>query len=165
MAVAFELIYEFEDESGERATQATKLPVTPTLAQFEEFGQALAILKDDCVLGRISNLSLSVVADMSGLTGNSVDAASDVEDIGAFQFVTADGLPVKMNLPAILESLVAAGSDDLDQAAPAIAAIITAMESGIAVTGGTISPCDVGEIDITDVVYARENFRPSGRRN
>jgi hypothetical protein len=69
-----------------------------------------------------------------------------------------------VNVPGIAESNVLAGSDDLDIIDLTVAAFITAMETGIAVTGGTISPCDVNEDTIIDTVYAREQFRASGKR-
>jgi hypothetical protein len=52
----------------------------------------------------------------------------------------------------------------LNQAETNVAAFIAAMETGIAVTGGTISPCDIGESSIVDTVFAREAFKNSGAR-
>jgi hypothetical protein len=91
-------------------------------------------------------------------------AQADVEEIGAFQFETVGGFPVYCNIPGILETVVAAGSDDIDQSDVDVAAFITAMETGIVVTGDTVSPTDVGEDSINNTVYARERFRASGKR-
>ena len=52
----------------------------------------------------------------------------------------------------------------MNQADPEVAAFISMMEDGIVTAGGTIQPCDVGESDITNLIYAREKFRASGRR-
>jgi hypothetical protein len=67
-------------------------------------------------------------------------------------------------VPGILESLVIPNSKELDLAEPAVAAIITAMQNGIAVTGGTITPSDIQEEDIVGFESALERFRASGRR-
>jgi len=164
MAIAYQITYELEDDSGERATFGINIPTTFSLAQYTEFGRAVASLVDPIVSGRISNCGLTISVDLSGLTSNAFTSTSDVEEVAAFQFSTVDGTKTLVNVPAIDELAVASGTDDLDQADVFVAAFITAMESGVAVTGGTVSPCDVAESDINSTVYARENFRASGKR-
>ena len=159
MAIAFEVVYEYTDDSGDKAESAIKLPTTFTLAQYTEFVRAMAVLVDKVVVGIVSRAGIRVAIDVSSLTGNTVLGLSDVEDVGAFQYATADARPVRFNIPGIQESHVLAGSDDIDTAAAEIAAFNTAMLSGIAVTAGTISPTDVAEDDVTSLVFARERFR------
>lgn len=165
MAVAAEIIYTVSDDSAEDGTTAIKIPGGFTLVQYGEFAAAMATLVDKILSGIVMAAALVISVDLSGLSFNLLDDSSDVEEIGAFQFSTTEGRPVRMNLPGIFDNSVLSQSDDLDQSNPAIAAIIAAMESGIAVTGGTIAPCDVGEDSISILEYARERFRPSGRRN
>lgn len=160
MAVAFEIIATLSDESGDDATTTLKVPSGFSLSQYGEFAVAMAALVDDMLSGRVESLELCLSADLSGLTGNVIGAASDVEEVGRFQFRTVDGRPVKLNLPTLNESLVAVGTDDLDLVDPNIAAIETMMVDGIAVTLGTITPCDVAEDDIVSLEFAREGFRP-----
>jgi len=164
MARAFALTYTYEDDSGNTATHDIHVPTAFSIAQFTEFGRAMADFLDNIVGGLIKSVDLTITADISGLLLNFVDPLSDVEEVGSFQFATADNRAVLVNLPAIDENTVLAGSDDLNQIDGGIAAFITAMETGIAVTGGTISPCDVNEDSIVDTVYARESFRSSGKR-
>lgn len=159
MAVAFEVVYELTDESGGKAETAIKLPTSFTLTQFTEFGRAMALLVNNIVEGIVSGAGLRVAVDISGLTGNILDASADVEDVGAFQYATADNRPVRLNVPGISETMVIAGSDDLDTAHVNIAALNTAMISGIAVTAATIQPTDIAEEDIETLVFARERFR------
>ncbi len=161
---AYELTYEYTDDDGDVATHSIFIPDTFSLAQYTEFGRALAVLIDPVVHGLISGLSFTVSIDLSALTNNTIDGASDVDDVAAFQFLTAGGKAVSVNIPAMFEGIVSAGSDDIDVSDVDVAAFRTAMASGIAVTGGTVTPCDVQEVDIVSLVYARENFRPSGRR-
>lgn len=164
MALAFQIVYTYLDADGDTATSAIDIPTTFALADYVEFGRGMASLVDDIVHGVVQSAELTVNVDISGLTNNGLVADSDVEEVGAFQFTTADGRPVNVNIPAIDESLVAASSDDLDQSDPAVAAFLTAMTSGVAVTGGTAIPSDVDGDDLTSLVYAREAFRASGTR-
>jgi hypothetical protein len=164
MAIAFEITYTVQDDSGDTATAAIHIPNTFSLSQYTEFGRAMADLVDNMVHGLLLSADLTITLDISALTGNAVTPFADVEEIGAYLFVTGENRPVSVNLPGIAESHVLAGSDDIDQLQSAEAAFITAMVTGIAVTGGTVAPCDVNEADITDIVYAREQFRSSGKR-
>lgn len=164
MAVPFQVIYTIEDSSGDKATTAIDVPTAFSLAQFTEFAQDMAALIDAFIGGVLVNCGLTVNIDLSGLTGNAILSVSDVEEVGAFLFTTGEGRPVDLNVPCIIETMEAAGSDNLDQADPDIAALITAMEDGIATAGGTISPCDRGEGDLITTVYARSELRNSGKR-
>lgn len=159
MAIAFEVVYTFEDDDGDSAESAIKIPSSPSIAQFTEFAQAMAQLIDPIVSGLISSAGVRVSIDISALTGNIKASQGDVQDVGAFRYRTGDARPVRVNVPAISEALVLANSDDLDTAAPAVSAFNTAMLSGIAVVGGTIQPCDVDEDDIVTLSFARERFR------
>jgi len=160
MAVAFEIIATISDESGDPATTTIKVPSGFSLAQYVEFAAQMGTILDAMLAGRLESLDLALTADLSALTANIAGAASDVEELGRFSFRTGDNRPVKLNVPALNESLVAVGTDDLDLVDPAIAAVESMMTDGLAVTGGTISPCDVGEDDIISLEYAREGFRP-----
>lgn len=164
MAIAFDITYTVSDNDGDQATTTVKVPTTFTLSDYGEFGAAMAELIDDIIEGRVDAADLCLSADLAGLVGNVAVGGSDVEEIAAFQFLTSDNRAVNVNIPAMSEAIVGAGSDDLNQADPLVAPFITAMESGISVTGGTITPCDIGEDDIVSTKYAREKFRASGSR-
>lgn len=165
MAVAFELIYEVEDDSGDVATTTVKVPTGFSLTQYGEFGAALATALDAILAGKVIGADICTNVDVSAIVGNSATQDSDVEEVGSFQFATSEGRKVNVNLPTFDEvNHVAAGTDDIDQANGNVTNFISAMENGLATTGGTIAPCDVGEDDIDTVVFAREKFRSSGRR-
>jgi len=164
MALAAQIVYTVQDDSGERGTTSINVPITFNLSDYGEFASGMGTLLDALLSGRLVDAEICFGVDLSGLINNLLGGSSDVEEIGAFQFRTADNLPVSVNIPGIDEGFQAAGSDDLDQSAPGVAAFITAMETGIVVTGGTIIPCDVGEVDIINVEYARERFRASGSK-
>lgn len=164
MAIAAAVTYEFTDDSGETATTTVHIPNTFSIAQYTEFARAMADLMDNIVSGVVSRAELTFTLDVSALTGNNAQANSDVQEIGAFLFRTAEGREVSINIPGINESTVAANSDDLDLLDTNIAAFTTAILNGIAVAGGTPGPTDANEADITTIVYAREQFRASGAR-
>jgi hypothetical protein len=159
-----QIIYTVIDDSGERGTTSINLPTGFSIAQIGEFGAAMATLLDAILSGKVESAEFCVSVDVSALINNLAGLNGDVEEIGAFQFETVGGFPVYCNIPGILETVVAAGSDDIDQSDVDVAAFITAMETGIVVTGDTVSPTDVGEDSINNTVYARERFRASGKR-
>jgi hypothetical protein len=164
MAIATAINYTFTDDSGESATTTIHVPNTFSIAQYTEFSRSMADLLDNIVAGVVSNAELTFTIDISSLTGNNAQSGSDVEEIGAFGFRTAEGRDVTINIPGINESMVEANSDDLDQLDADIAAFVTAALNGIAVAGGTPALTDVNEADLTTLVYAREEFRSSGKR-
>jgi len=164
MAV-YDFTFQIQDADGDNATFEVHTPSGLTLAQYTEGIQALSLLLDSIIAGIISFVSFVLNVDISALVGNIADINSDVEEIGAYAFTSSANFPVKLNIPGVNELDVAAGSDELNQADPQIAAVISMMLSGIAVTGGTIIPCDKDGNDLTTLNYARENFRASGRRS
>ncbi|NIT56287.1 MAG: hypothetical protein GWN00_08645 [Aliifodinibius sp.] len=164
MAVAFEVVYEVTDRDGDTATTTVKVPTGFSLAQYGEFGAAMATLLDAILGGRVSGADFCFIVDISGLTGNTQSPTSDVEEVAKFQFRTTEGRPVNVNIPTMDEAIVAGGTDDINQADPAVAPFIAAMENGLSTAGGTISPCDIGEDDIVLTVFAREGFRSRSRR-
>jgi len=164
MAKAIEVTPTWRDQANKTSTNTLYVPNGLTLAQMQEGLVAAAVLLDEVSGAVMEGMGYNVDVDISALTGNGGTSTADVEDIGAFQFRTADGRPVNVNVPAIIDTLSIAGSDALDQADTDIAAFISMFEDGLATTGGTIQPTDVDEDDIVSVIYAREEVRNSGSR-
>jgi len=152
------------DRSGDLGSTSFFVQPAFSLAQFNEMAEILVNAVDAVIGGVITGTTMRLPADMSALTGNTAGATSDVGDIGQFQFRTVENRIVRCNIPGILETLVADNSDDIDQAAPAAAALIAAFEDGLTVIGGTIEPCNKGEDDILSVEFARERFKNRGAR-
>lgn len=159
-----EMITTIEDRRGAQSTTSVQVDDATTKIQLDSFALGWVTLIDSLVLGVIRAVTGFLGVDISALTNNTPSASSDVEEVGAFEFVTASGNRVKFNIPAINENLVTNETGDLDQTQTAIANIITMFEDGLAVTGGTITPCDIGEEDIVGTLFARERFRNSGSR-
>lgn len=161
MPLAPKIRLKVTDNDGDPANTEIHVQSGASIAQYAAFANAYANAVDDIALGAVDPLgTMSIPVDISGLTGNTVDAASDVEQIAAFQFADANNEPVDVNIPGLIQADVLAGSDGLNTADTQIAAFITLMENG----NGTIAPCSVSEADIIDTFYARKETRATGRR-
>ncbi|HEY9658563.1 MAG TPA: hypothetical protein V6C65_08945 [Allocoleopsis sp.] len=159
------LIYTIEgDTQGEKSTTSLSLFDGNLLDSLQKFAVAFATILNSAIMGKILDAFLVFDVDISGLTGNTLSDASDVEEVAAFEFGTAENNRIKLNIPGLQEAKVIADTHELDTADTDVAAIIAMMEDGLAVTGGTIEPCDIGEDDIVDTFFAREQFRNSGSR-
>lgn len=149
------------DNDGDPANTSIHVPSGLTIAQYGTFANAYANAIDDIALGRVDPKGIMTIpVDISALTGNTLDPASDVEQIAAFQFQDANGEGVDVNVPGLLLADVVAGTDGLNTADTEIAAFITLMEDG----DGTVAPCSVSEADILGTFYARKETRASGRK-
>lgn len=165
MAVADTVKISVSDDSGDIGSFGINLPTTYTKSQLDEWAVAQATALDKILDGRVESFAIRKNVDISGLTSNTPTAISDVEELGAFTFLTTNGRKVHVNVPAISEEdFVNSGTDELNQVIAAVAAFISMFEDGLAVTGGTILPCDIGEDDIVSTLAALEIFRSSGRR-
>jgi len=164
MALPIELIATIRDDGGDDATTSIKLVHTRTKAQVQGFGVGWAAALDNLIDGIIQKVMAFIGVDVSGLASNSNFSTSDVEDVGAFQFRTADNQPVKVNIPCFDESKVIAGSKVIDQTDSDVADFITMMTEGLAVTGGTIQATDIGSVLVDHIVLSKERWRNSGAR-
>lgn len=156
-----ELIYTIKDRRNKPATTSVRI-IDATEAQTDAFANAWADAIDNIIGGVIRAASAILGVDISALTGNVAAAGSDVEEIAAFEFRTALGTKVNVNIPAILETLVDNDTGEMNLAAPAVAAFIAMMEDGITVGGTLVEPCDVGGEDIVSTRVSRERSRNSG---
>lgn len=161
MAIAPKIRIKITDNDGDPANTEIHVPAGMTIAQYAAFANAYANAIDDIVIGRVDPKGvMTIPVDISALTGNTLDASADVEQVAAFQFIDTNGEPVDINVPGLLAADVVAGTDGLDTADTQIAAFITLIETG----DGTVAPCSVSEADITSTLYARKETRASGRK-
>lgn len=161
MALAVSMRFDFIDEAGRTSFTKVRVPTGFSLPQYTEFAQAFGQLLIGVSVGQITRASFCVGLDLSTST---IKAAAtlfaDIAQKAMFGFSTVvAGLRTKLKIPAFDENLINAGSDDVDIIAPAVANFLAAMEDGIVVTGGTISPCDSRENDVNNTDFGRELFR------
>lgn len=160
-----EIVTTIQDRSGDESTTSVNVLDASTIANLDTFAPAWATALNDIILGRIMSMAAVIRPFIGSLTNNTLLETADREHKGKFSFLAAIGTKVEINIPCLAEAVVEAyGSDELDQLNPEVAAFIAAMETGIAVTGGTISPCDIGESSIISTRFARESFNNSGKR-
>lgn len=165
MAEPDKTVFTFTDQAGKTATSEFFYTTGLTKAQITEGLGALAVLIDEVTGALITAVNMVIPVPIAGLTGNTLVGTSDVEQVGEFVGFTAAGRRTVLNVPAIDNTLSTPGSDDIDQADAGIAALISAVEDGVTVTGGTVTCVDAGGDDITQVLTARERVRDSGSRN
>lgn len=161
MALAVSIRFDFVDGKGKPSFTKVNVPNGFSIAQYTEFAQAMAQLITNLTQSRITRAGFSVGLDLSTSTIKAVpNVLSDIAQKVMFGFSTVlAGFRTKMKLPALNEDKVTVGSDALNQADPDVAAFIAAMENGVVVVGGTVSPCDQRENDINNTDYAKELFR------
>lgn len=162
MAVlAFEIVYTVTDEKEKESQMSIFVPVTFTLLDYLETARGIADFVDNVMTGKFANFAeLCVGVDLSGLTGNTADANSDVEEIGQITVDTdVSGLYGTINIPGWDESNNLAGTNIINQADTEVATLLTLLENG----DGTVEPVDVGEVQLLDTVKAEEVFRNSGK--
>lgn len=164
MSLPYTLDYVFRGNSAKRGSVGIHTAVGLTLAQYAEGAGALAALLDDFTNGILLSGSMTIPFDISGLSSNLAEENSDVEEVSEIGMVTTEGRPVVSNIPGTPQIFFIDGSDDLDQSDPDLAALISMFENGLSVTGGTIIPTDVEEVDILSVTRARKVTKPSGTR-
>lgn len=161
MALAVSIRFDLVDAKNKASNTTIRVPNGFSIAQYIEFAQAMGQLISDLSQAQITRASFVVGLDLSSATIKaSAGAFSDIAHKAYFGFQTAvAGFRSKMRLPTLDETKVNAASDTINQVDVDVAAYMTAMENGIIVTGGTISPSDARGNDIVSTDYAREVFR------
>jgi len=161
MALAVTVNIGFIDGKGDTSTTSVRVPTGFTLANYVEFAEDLAQLVSNIASSAITSVSLSFYVDLSALGLDTV--ASSVTSVAKklfLQFSTAvTGFVAKTFIPGLRETQVGTGSDDVNQADVDVAPLLSAIEDGIVVTGGTMTFTNEREHDITATQLAKERFR------
>lgn len=161
MGLATSINVTFEDDKGKSSVTKIKVPSTFAIADYLEFGEDIGQLLANITNSRITGISVGFGMDLSAIASLK-SVASGVCSVGVKMFGlfnTAASTLAKWILPGPLETQVVAGSDDFDQSDAEVAAVITAMEDGIIVTGGTMQFTDGRGNDVTSVSQLKETFR------
>jgi len=161
MALAVSFRFDFVDAKGKPSFTKVRVPTGFTISGYTDFGILMAQLLANLSTCRMTGASFCVGLDLSSSTIKAIPSGlSDIAQKALFGFSTVvSGLRTKMKLPAISESKMVLGSDVLDLSDVDVAGFISAMETGVVVTGGTIEPTDLRGNNISILDYARELFR------
>lgn len=167
MTHAVQIIYTIKDNKGKLATCTIKVPTGLTVANYLEFGQEMGTLINNIVIGQIVSVGVALTVDLLPGWSQTPGVTSDVEEKASWQYMAAGNWRTGTKVPTLSELLVVDGSDNLDLTDAAIIAFNDAMIDGILLPVGaiTVQPCDARENDIESLVFGREVFRASGKRN
>lgn len=151
------------DNKGQRSVSRIFLPTGFTFAQYTSYAQDYADAVALCIGGGITGVNLSLDVDLSALvqTGKPT-LLSDVEETAEFILRTAGNRRAFVAIPTYDENKTVAASDELDRTDADVLAFINLLEDGITVNAANVSPCDIGDDDVVEVVTALERFRNSG---
>lgn len=159
-----EIIYKIVDRRNRSATTSVKVVTGSSEASVTGFATAWADAIDNLINGVIRSASALLGVDISALVGNVAASSSDVEEVGSFQFETAEGIVVDVNIPAFDETLINNDTGQIDQTLTAVQNFTTMMLDGITVSATLVEPVDVGDTDLIKLNYAKERSRNSGSR-
>lgn len=155
-----DLTIQIRDGKGETGSFTINLPSTTAVADALLFATEIEPLIAPLVNGVIESIKVAIPASISapgtpGLT-------SDIEEKAHFVFRTVSNFVKRFKIPALAETKVLSGSANLDTSDTDVAAFVTAMESGLDLTGvggsGTVQPSDYRDDDILDLESAVETF-------
>lgn len=165
MAFAVTARFDILDNKGKTSFTKVRIPTGLSISDMVEFAQSAAQLIADLSAGQVTSAGICVGLDLSSATIKPaiISQAADTLKKGFFQFKAAldSRFKMRMKIPAFSETKIIAGSGEIDQTDAAVAAFITAMEDGIAVTSATIQPTTNRGNDIDSADFAREIFRAS----
>lgn len=166
---AYSVVLSFQDAKGETSTTMVNIPTSGmTIANMTIFAQELVKLVDAMIGGIVTRVGLAITVPLPSGINVAPSSTSDVEEGGYFNFRTAGGYRTSLRIPTFLESLISAGSADIDTSDPDVAAFVSAMITGIDLTAatpvagtGTITPTDSRGDDVVALVDAKEQFTNS----
>jgi hypothetical protein len=165
MAFAVTIRFGILDNKGKTSFTKVRIPTGFSITDMVEFAQSAAQLIADLSGGQVTSAGVCAGLDLSSATIKPVviSQAADTLKKGFFQFKAAldARFKMRMKIPAFSETKIVAGSDQIDQTDTDVAAFITAMEDGIAVTSATIQPTTNRANDLDTIDFARELFRAS----
>lgn len=161
MALAVSLRVDFIDNKGKTSFTKFRVPSGRTLSEYTVW--ALAHLQKllNISTGRITGASICLGIDTGALgLSTTASSVSNVGVKGAFRFNTSQsGFYAKTNIPALAESKVIAGSDNIDQSDADVIAYMADLTGGVSVTGGTMVFTNGRGHTITSIRTAKERFR------
>ena len=161
MALALIAQVDYVDGKNKSSFTRVRVPTGFTIAQYTSFvldlAQAVKNISGCLITGASINLSFS----LEGLGLNTI--ASSAANVAAKMFLkiksAVAGFFAKMSIPTFLgDTLVVAGTDEIDLADTDVATLVTLLEDG----NGTVIPCDkygnaLSTTDIARELFAKHN--------
>jgi hypothetical protein len=158
MAEAITINFTGKDNRGGTKTTKLHVPAGFTLAQYAEFAVSAAQIVANTMNGRLDSATISIPLTLVGAT---IKVAAIVLADLAERFVAmfrgaTSAIKKLLRIPTLAETIITAGTDDVDTSDPAVTPFLSMVNSGIAVTGGTVTFCDNRSNDLTSLSYAKK---------
>lgn len=155
MALALIAQIDYVDGKNKASFTRVRVPTGFTVAQYTTFVQDLAQAVCDITGCLITGASINLSFSLTGL--NTI--ASAASNVAAKMFLTVKsavaGFFSKFSIPTFLgDTMVTAGTDQVNLADTDVAALVTLLEDG----DGTVVPCDKYGNALTTTDIARELF-------
>lgn len=167
MAFAVTFNFQIADDSGDVAPAKVKVPNGFTIAQYTEFGLAMAQIIATAIEGRIKYASVNFKLSLAGATiRSSALTGADIKNKAMMLFDSATaGFGGKVQIPTYNDVNNVSLSDAINPADPDIDAFVEAMTDGIDVGGAVIiAPVNGRGMDLTAFRGGAEQFRANRKR-
>ncbi len=147
-----------QDKAGLKSTMIVHIPIATTPQDALDFADLLINEIDPIINGGIVSAGVTLAADIAG--HEAIGSTSNVQERGEFVWNTENGFLHSVGVPTWIETLVVAGSRQLDVAQVDVEDFVEAMEDGLAVPStNLIVPVDSRGEDLTTRKSALERFR------
>ena len=162
MALPIKIQYTIRDEEGLVARTLVHLPTATTLSAATTFAASFGGLIDAVTGGVLESIDVCIGVSLPGGIKTTPDSGSDIEEGAQFVYEDADGRIFRQRLPTFLESLIVAGTRQVDNSNAAVQGVTDAIVTGLAGT----APVTLAGTDITAMVSDKEQFvkNRKGRR-
>lgn len=161
MALASSVIFTFVDSNGKRGRTKIRVPNGFSIAQYREFGQAMAQVFVDVSHAQVEKVQIAAQLDLSsaGLDAIATITSDRFQKLHMTFRSAVAGFRKLIQIPAFDEGFLIAGSQDLDLSHPDVDAVETVMIDGIVTSGGTIQPVTERGYDLTATESGNMKFR------
>jgi hypothetical protein len=156
MARPIQTYFGIGDAKGNISTVTIPIPDSTAIADVAGFVTAMAALLEPLCTGTLREAGFTIPVSFTPWAV--AQSISDVQEKARFGFRTVNKFLKSLSIPTFLESLFNPGAKTVNTGDTDVAALVTAMESGITVNTHTVAPCDLRGEDITDLETAVEEW-------
>jgi hypothetical protein len=162
MPLPYTITYTVRDAKNELSTPQFYLDGAADIANIGPSAAAALTNISTMIDGAIIKANLVIPIDVSGIGLANALPGADVEEGGRFQFETTNGFTTSQRLPTFKESLIQAGSKQIDLADANVSTFVSGMTGSWdgSAFGGTapVKTVDSRNEPIAGLVSAKEKF-------